>query len=217
MPVNFVSFYDSLRFANWLHNGQPTGAQGNSTTEDGAYTFSGPTTVGARNAGAQIFLPSENEWYKAAYYRAPTASYFDYPTGSNTIPTCALPGATPNTANCNFVVTDLTPVGSYTGSASPMGTFDQGGNVWEWNEGIPGPSARSLRAGGFADPANRLAPLESTGALEASAISDVGFRVASISLIPATVPSLSPIGMTVLWSLLGLAGLRSVRNRRSIA
>ena len=39
MPVNFVSFWDATRFANWLHNGQPTGAQGNSTTEDGAYTL----------------------------------------------------------------------------------------------------------------------------------------------------------------------------------
>jgi hypothetical protein len=39
MPVNHVSFYDSLRFANWLHNGQPTGAQDNTTTEDGAYTL----------------------------------------------------------------------------------------------------------------------------------------------------------------------------------
>src|SRR5262245_5025257 len=40
-PVVYVSWYDSLRFANWLHNGQPSGAQDASTTEDGAYTFSG--------------------------------------------------------------------------------------------------------------------------------------------------------------------------------
>lgn len=25
-PVNFVSWYDALRFSNWLHNGQPIGA-----------------------------------------------------------------------------------------------------------------------------------------------------------------------------------------------
>jgi hypothetical protein len=45
-----------------------------------------------------------------------------------------VPGATPNTASCRF--TDVRDVGSYTGSASPNGTFDQGGNLWEWNEGI---------------------------------------------------------------------------------
>jgi formylglycine-generating enzyme required for sulfatase activity len=37
-PVNFVSFWDALRFANWLHNGQPSEAQNGMTTEDGAYT-----------------------------------------------------------------------------------------------------------------------------------------------------------------------------------
>ncbi len=38
-PVNYVSWYDSLRFTNWLHNGQPTGVQDTSTTEDGAYNM----------------------------------------------------------------------------------------------------------------------------------------------------------------------------------
>ncbi len=42
-PVVFVSFWDAARFTNWLHNGQPTGAQNNSTTEDGAYTLAGVT------------------------------------------------------------------------------------------------------------------------------------------------------------------------------
>ena len=76
-PITSFSFYDALRFANWLHNGQPTGAQNASTTEDGAYTFTGPTTVGARKAGALFALANENEWYKAAYYNG--SAYFDYP------------------------------------------------------------------------------------------------------------------------------------------
>ena len=83
-PVNYVSFYDSLRFANWLHNGQPTGAQNNSTTENGAYELSLGTSV-VRKAGAQIFLTSEDEWYKAAYYKegGTSAGYWDYPAGSD--------------------------------------------------------------------------------------------------------------------------------------
>ena len=40
-PVVFVSYYDALRFVNWLQNGQPTGPQSISTTEDGAYTIRG--------------------------------------------------------------------------------------------------------------------------------------------------------------------------------
>ncbi|HIF97308.1 MAG: SUMF1/EgtB/PvdO family nonheme iron enzyme [Myxococcales bacterium] len=39
LPVNYVTFDSALRFANWLHNGQPTGLQTNATTEDGAYSF----------------------------------------------------------------------------------------------------------------------------------------------------------------------------------
>ncbi len=35
-PVNYVSWYDAIRFANWLHNGQGSG-----DTETGAYTLLG--------------------------------------------------------------------------------------------------------------------------------------------------------------------------------
>jgi len=33
-PVNYISWGDAARFCNWLHNGQPTGAQDLTTTED---------------------------------------------------------------------------------------------------------------------------------------------------------------------------------------
>jgi len=58
MPVNYVSFYNSLRFANWLHSGQPSGAQDGTTTEDGAYDMSLGSNV-VRKAGAKVFLTSE--------------------------------------------------------------------------------------------------------------------------------------------------------------
>src|SRR5262245_7192578 len=145
MPVFYVSFYDALRFANWMNNGQ-----GDGDTETGAYTLLGPYFVQGipsngdtvmRNAEATIVLASEDEWYKAAYYDAVTASYFDYPAGSDTQTTCSTPTAIANHANCGWAVgdgdpvrADVTPVGSYPGSASPYGTFDQGGNVEEWIE-----------------------------------------------------------------------------------
>ena len=202
-PVSFVHFYDVLRFANWLHNGQPTGAQDSTTTEDGAYTFSSHESVGARNAGATVFLPSEDEWYKAAYY-SPGGIYFDYPAGSDTPMTCAAPTATANRANCMFTVGDVTDIGSYTGSASPSGTFDQGGNVWEWNEAIIG-SARGMRGGSFS-----FGTVELSGATRHSGAPTVelegtGFRV-------APEPGRDFLLLAGALSVLGLAGWRRARG-----
>src|SRR5258705_7190969 len=103
LPVNYVSFYDALRFANWLHNGQPVGPQGPLTTESGAYAITAQGIADnsiARDAAASVALASEDEWYKAAYYDASGARYFDYPAGSDTASVCKAPAATANSANC---------------------------------------------------------------------------------------------------------------------
>ena len=81
-PVVYTTFQDAVRFVNWLHNGQPTGAQGPTTTEDGAYDLVFGHADGLRKPGAQAFLPSEDEWYRAACYDADTATWFDYPAAS---------------------------------------------------------------------------------------------------------------------------------------
>jgi Sulfatase-modifying factor enzyme 1 len=72
-PVNFVSFGDAMRFANWLHNGQPAGPQNLTTTEDGSYFLDGRTSDNqledvVREPDATWVVPSEDEWYKAAYH-----------------------------------------------------------------------------------------------------------------------------------------------------
>ena len=205
MPVNYVSFFDSVRFTNWLHNGQGSG-----DTETGAYTLLGGTPLPSngleltRNAGATHFVPSEDEWYKAAYYDALTTSFFDNPAGSDTQPGCAAAGATPNTANCDAAVGDLTAVGSYTGSASPYGTFDQGGNVWEWNDSIIPSFNRGMRGGAYNYGANNQAASLRPSSGSMLEESFVGFRVASVPE-PGT-------GLLVLTGLLALAGSR----RRSV-
>jgi len=207
LPVNFVSFYDALRFANWLHNGQGSGAQDASTTEDGAYTITAGGIAAnsiTRNPGAEIFLTSEDEWYKSAYYDAISTSYFLYPFGSDTPTTCAAPGGGANAANCGLAVGDLTAVGSYPGSPSPSGTWDQGGNVREWNESVRFSDFRGVRGGGFgADPGN----LASTILLEflpSHETLDLGFRVASLPE-PGS-------GLLLALGLVG-AGLRGRRSR----
>src|SRR4051794_4715576 len=144
-PVNLVSFWDAARFTNWLHNGQPTGAQGLGTTEDGAYHDVGNQTLFGRTAGAKYFIPSENEWYKAAYHdksAGVAATYFLYPTGTNSVPGRDTAETTNTGNNANYFSGSYligspyyrTPAGEFESSDSPYGTFDQGGNVWEWNE-----------------------------------------------------------------------------------
>jgi hypothetical protein len=71
-PIAYVEWPDTLRFANWLSNGQPTGPEGPGTTETGSYTLNGATSVFAditRNPDATWVLPTEDEMYKAAYYQ----------------------------------------------------------------------------------------------------------------------------------------------------
>ena len=207
MPVNYVNWYDSIRFANWLHNGQGSG-----DTETGAYTLDGGTATPSnglsitRNAGATWFLTSEDEWYKAAYYDPSGSSYFVYPTASNAVPIAQAPPGGSNSANYDWAaVGDLTDVGAYTSSDSPYGTFDQAGNLWEWNEALVFGLFRGLRGGSFSGFLSN-ALLASTRNINnpPDEIADVGFRV-------ATVPEPS----SIILAAFGFAALLAFGRRRS--
>ena len=216
-PVTYVSFYDSLRFSNWLNNGQESG-----DTERGAYTLLGGTAVPSngltvmRNTGpgpgAITFLPSENEWYKAAYYDALSATYFDYPTGTDSVTDCVAPGSdTGNSANCYpnpYPAGSLTNAGAYGLSDSPYGTYDQGGNVWEWNEEIVVSGLyRGLRGGDWYGIASYLAASYPSYMLPTLEYGYVGFRVAS--LVPEPGPGL--LGTMGVLSVLVLSASRRRR------
>jgi formylglycine-generating enzyme required for sulfatase activity len=200
-PVGFVSFWDAARFANWLHNGQPTGAQGPGTTEDGAYHDVGNQALFGRNAGARFFIPTEDEWYKAAYHdknAGLAANYFDYPTGTiatpgNDITETTNPGNNANYVSGTYAIGSpyyRTVVGEFELSDSPYGTFDQGGNVWEWHETAVFSSTRGLRGGSFDDSSpwsiDMRAVVRGGGSDPPSESSDVGFRVASIIPEPSS-------------------------------
>jgi formylglycine-generating enzyme required for sulfatase activity len=141
-PISNVTFFSALRFANWMSNGQ-----GNGDTESGAYTLIPSHTFQtdlpanansiSRNSTGTVFLPTENEWYKAAYYDPVTNSYFHYGTSSNIAPISAPPGSAPNSANYNHAANfpnSATDVGAYTNTTSPYGAYDMSGNVSQWTE-----------------------------------------------------------------------------------
>jgi formylglycine-generating enzyme len=205
-PVNFVTWYDTIRFANWMNNGQ-----GNGDTESGAYTLLGgtPTPSNAnsivRNAGATIFLPSENEWYKAAYYNAPTHSYFIVPTSNGLGPHASAPPGPTSSANYENVVGNLTNVGAYTGTTSPYGAFDMGGNIWQWNEAFASAPyvGREARGSAFDNDLNHLTPYYGVGFDPSGVFADVGFRLASV-----------PEPSSVILAALGAFALLAYRNRQ---
>ncbi len=193
-PVNFVSWFDAARYSNWLHNGATSSA----STEFGAYTLLGATggNAVAVNASATYFLPTENQWCKAAYYKGGsiTAGYWDYATQSNVNPTIVTAtskgdGSAGNTGNfANFnnradwngLDGNVTTVGT-NGRASYYGTHDMIGNVWEWNDltGVSSPY-RGIRGGGWNSIAASLSAANRQSYNPTSNINDFGFRLASL-------------------------------------
>lgn len=179
-PVRLVSFWDAVRFANWLHNGQPIGLQGPTTTESGAYVLDHGDVAQnqvVREPTAQYFVTSENEWYKAAYYDPSLPGYYDYPAGTDVEIVCTVVSTFANRANCAGAIGQPTDVGSYAGSPSPYGTFDQGGNLREWVETISG-AARQVRGGAWFSPESDVSSLGFTGYTADFDLDSVGFRVA---------------------------------------
>ena len=174
-PVNFVNWFDAARFVNWLHNGQPIASSTNDSynaRETGAYTLNNALagTI-LKNPGAKWWIPSENEWYKAAYYKGgnTNAGYWDYPSQSQSYnPPSSItadssgngPGNTGNRANFNKTATwnpsteiNVSAIASPTsvgtnGGPSAYGAYDMGGNAMEINDGVFF-NARGRRGGGY--------------------------------------------------------------------
>jgi formylglycine-generating enzyme required for sulfatase activity len=232
-PITFVSWFDAARFANWMTNGQG----GPGTTENGAYTLNNVTTGEAveANPGAAFRLPTNAEWYKAAYY-SPTLNsgaggYYAYATQSDDAPGNTI-GSDPNQANWNtgagFSVTQsgdydsnqnyLTDVGAFSGSGSFYGTFDQSGNVSQWNDLYP--NARAVRGVRGGDWNTDNSYVLSSGLFGLRTPSDeesfLGFRLASPFSDPSPVPEIDPNTLgSVLALVLGSLGLLERRRLKA--
>ena len=190
-PISLVSWGDAARFCNWLTNGQPSGAQEATTTEDGLYLLDGATADAdlaavIRRPGKGYCVPTLNEWYKAAYHKndGATGDYYAYATSSDLHPGNQILFPDPGN-NANHTIFDtltlgapyyVTEVGAFANSTSPYGTFDQTGNVQEWTE-YGAPLARDALGGAF-DHAWGIDKSEAQNAYPPGwELSDLGFRV----------------------------------------
>jgi formylglycine-generating enzyme len=194
-PVNYVTRTNAMRFVNWLTNGQQVGSEGPATTESGSYPLNGtddPSLPAVRQTSARYVIPTMDEWFKAAYYdpnKPGGAGYWLYPTRSNALPSNVLSAVGTNNANYNHPV-GLGPcrtseVGAFAGSPGPWGTFDQGGNVWEWTDRttpVGSPPAMGGSYESYNTPYSGLKDLSATWGTSYWSTSDpaVGFRVALV-------------------------------------
>lgn len=135
-PATRLSWFEAARFVNWLNEDRGATPAYKFDTA-GEFQLWAPGDAGYnpanpfRNALARYFLPSVDEWYKAAFYDPAIDGYWDFPTGSNDPPTPVASGNDPGTA----VYEQAGPANvSLAGGASPFGTVGQAGNVWEWEE-----------------------------------------------------------------------------------
>jgi formylglycine-generating enzyme required for sulfatase activity len=211
-PTAGTNWHEAARFCNWLTTGNTESGVYNTTSWDALNHQTAAATLGVATA---YFIPTEDEWYKAAYYD-PTANsgaggYWDYPTGSDTAPTDVLSGTSPVTAVYDGSnVTPTAPANvDNSGGVSPFLTMGQGGNVWEWNETLID-SYRGVRSGAFTFGGVGNLSAGTRGYDDpAGEYSTLGFRVASISI--GVVPEPGSCGLL----LLGLAGMTMRRRRVS--
>ncbi len=186
LPVNYVSWYDAARFTNWLNSGD---------TESGVYNTTTWDVVDV--SGTAYWIPTEDEWVKAAYWN-----------GTNLQTWATSDGSTPvagTDSNFAWSVGGTWDVGS--GSDELNGTSDMMGNVWEWNAAEFG-SLRGLRGGAFYNNSSYQASSSRYDYYPTNEYYGVGFRVASSSVGAVPEP-----GSLIIWAC-GSLGAVVLRRRR---
>ena len=192
VPANNVSWFEAAQFVNWLNTSTGhqaaykfTGTQGNSSytfavwsSTDTGYDANNPY----RNKNAFYFLPTENEWVKAAYWNGTTLQQYATKPGESLTKGNGMSGTG---WNYDYATNPFGPWNVGSGSQELNGTYDMMGNVWQWLEspyyGNYGTSSyRSSRGGCFLFTPNYLASSYRTGFGPTGESESIGFRVAMV-------------------------------------
>jgi len=196
-PAGLLYWFEAAAFVNFLNTNSGKTAAYNLAWNGSAWSMtlqaaSNAWTLGGtnlyRNKDAYYFLPSENEWYKAAYYNPAGTNYFLYPTASSSVPTAVTNGT--NTGTAVFFGNTVSPtnpaVVTTAGALSAYGTMGQGGNLREWTESAANgfyndPNAiRAMRGGAYNLDATALPSTFRNTYDPFLDNSSFGFRVASV-------------------------------------
>lgn len=234
-PITNVSWTMAARFVNWLNNGEPTITSDptawNNALNTGAYGLStarlntdGTTVPRAINTTpaltAKYFLPSADEWTKAAFYNpAGAGSWNTWQTGVNS-PTPAQTSVASASNNAAVYGTGVAtpgyaalPVGSIPNSQSPYGLYDMLGNVTEMTDTANASNAWFAVSGNYAVAAASITGWNINNNRYLTAISSAnGFRVAGVAAVP------EPETITLAaFGIVGLCGANWLKRRRKTA
>ncbi|MBN2162384.1 MAG: SUMF1/EgtB/PvdO family nonheme iron enzyme, partial [Pontiellaceae bacterium] len=195
-PVDYISWYEAARFANWLTSGDAYA---------GAYQFDTNGVLVAVDRYSALYtygtlyvIPTEDEWYKAAYYKpVGDGSYSDFANGAPD----ANPPPRSMTNGWNYaiwswpsglVVETLRDDPDYmwetgSGGQEQNGTYDMNGNSWDWCESAYDGDLdvmdeyRVIRGGGYFEPAYYMAASHRHGVQEPEKLhSEIGMRIVAL-------------------------------------
>lgn len=193
-----VSWNEAAQFANWMTTkyggGKPY------YKDDGSGKMSIPTEGGnpishydwavTKGKSTTYFIPTEDEWYKAAYYdpdKGDRGGYWNDPTGSDALPSPTAGGTRKNTAVFYFQKQPCRCDNA--GCLSPYGTMAQGGNVLEMSESpsAPKPHQREMphiyRGGAYDRRSRRMRSSYRWGGGHAER-KFFGFRLSEVGPVP---------------------------------
>lgn len=199
LPVQSIDWYSAAYFSNWLHNGQPnsfaaiqTGAYDSSTWRhgpEGDLTLADPHLPDAK-----YWIPTFDEWQKAAYYdpeKDGEGGWWLYPNSTDELQTPGFPGVGETSAGLD-IGNDAAfqiPLGSYSDQQSPWGLLDVSGGASEWTEDYLRPDFTRFRViGGSRAGSQFYAEHDPAWGIDVSrpTVFSAGFRIASAVPAPST-------------------------------
>ncbi len=213
LPTDKVSWYEAAQFVNWLNTSTGheaaykfTGTQG--TSDYALAIWSAAEAAGGtnlyRHKDAVYYLPTEDEWVKAAYWNGAALQTYATKAGESLTQGDGVSGTGWNYYDNGYAMDPRSPWAVGSGSQELNGTFDMMGNLWEWmenpysdaNYGVD--SLRAHRGGGYYHSLGdyNLASSTRGGHYVDSESNSIGFRVASVP--EPTTLSLLAIGSLVL-------------------
>ncbi len=200
VPTNGLSWYEGAQFVNYLNTSTGhqaaykfTGTQGQSDyafvpwdVTDAGYDADNPY----RNSEAFYFMPTEDEWVKAAYWNGTSIQTYATKAGESLTQGDGTSGTGWNyrDGDGGYATDPYGPWDVGSGSEELNGTFDMMGNLWEWMESpyysgdYLSSSRRSLRGGSFYSTVSNydLSSPDRNNYDPYYEYDKVGFRVASV-------------------------------------